>query len=268
MSLLADLARALPGLPVSASAVDRVSYARDLWPRHHLAVSAGRDFEHRPAAIAWPRSTEEVASLVRYCRAEGVPLVPFGAGSGVCGGILPEARAVVCDLKRMRRTYDSERFLDLVGRLREAMPDISLTTDVIVGFPGETEDDFLETMRVYDEASFDHAYTFIYSPRNGTEAAGFDDQISDDVKHERLARLVELVQRHAARRNAELIGTVQEVLSEGPSRTDPTVFRGKTRGNKTTLFTPAAPAGTTVSVLIEESTSQTLRGRVTSAVLA
>ena len=104
MSLLADLARALPGLPVSASAVDRVSYARDLWPRHHLAVSAGRDFEHRPAAIAWPRSTEEVASLVRYCRAEGVPLVPFGAGSGVCGGILPEARAVVCDLKRMRRT--------------------------------------------------------------------------------------------------------------------------------------------------------------------
>ena len=76
------------------------------------------------------------------------------------------------------------------------------------------------------------------------------------------------MQSHAARRNADLVGTVQEVLSEGPSRTDPTVFRGKTRGNKTTLFTPAAPAGATVSVLIEESTSQTLRGRVTSAVLA
>jgi tRNA-2-methylthio-N6-dimethylallyladenosine synthase len=171
-------------------------------------------------------------------------------------------------LKRMRRTYDSERFLDLVGRLREAMPDISLTTDVIVGFPGETEEDFQETLRVYDEASFDHAYTFIYSPRNGTEAASFEDQIADDIKHERLARLVELVQTHAARRNAMLIGTVQEVLSEGPSRTDPTVFRGKTRGNKTTLFTPAAPAGSTVSVLIEEATSQTLRGRVESAVPA
>jgi tRNA-2-methylthio-N6-dimethylallyladenosine synthase len=171
-------------------------------------------------------------------------------------------------LKRMRRTYDSERFLDLVGRLRAAMPDISLTTDVIVGFPGETEDDFQETLRVYDEASFDHAFTFIYSPRNGTEAAGFDDQIPDDVKHERLARLVELVQAHAARRNAALVGTVQEVLCEGPSRTDPLVCRGKTRGGKTTLFTPAAPAGTTVSVLIEETTSQTLRGRVASAVLA
>jgi tRNA-2-methylthio-N6-dimethylallyladenosine synthase len=169
-------------------------------------------------------------------------------------------------LKRMRRTYDSERFLDLVVRLREAMPDISLTTDVIVGFPGETEEDFQETLRVYDEASFDHAFTFIYSPRNGTEAAGFDDQVPDEVKHERLARLVELVQTHAARRNAALVGTVQEVLSEGPSRTDPLVFRGKTRGNKTALFTPAAPAGTTVSIRVEETTSQTLRGRVESAV--
>ena len=171
-------------------------------------------------------------------------------------------------LKRMRRTYDSERFLDLVGRLRVAMPDISLTTDVIVGFPGETEEDFQETLRVYDEAAFDHAFTFIYSPRNGTEAAGFDDQVPDDVKHERLERLVELVQSHAARRNAALVGTVQEVLSEGPSRTDPLVCRGKTRGGKTTLFTTAVPAGTTASVLIEETTSQTLRGRVASAVPA
>jgi hypothetical protein len=122
--------------------------------------------------------------------------------------------------------------------------------------------------RAYDEAAFDHAFTFIYSPRNGTEAAGFDDQVPDDVKHERLERLVELVQSHAARRNAALVGTVQEVLSEGPSRTDPLVCRGKTRGGKTTLFTPAVPAGTAASVLIEETTSQTLRGRVASAVPA
>ena len=87
-------------------------------------------------------------------------------------------------------------------------------------------------------------------------AAGFDDQVPDDVKHERLERLVELVQSHAARRNAALVGTVQEVLSEGPSRTDPLVCRGKTRGGKTTLFTPAVPAGTAASVLIEETTSQ------------
>lgn len=169
-------------------------------------------------------------------------------------------------LKRMRRTYDSERYLELVARVREAMPDIVLTTDIIVGFPGETEEDFQETLRVYDEAAFDHAYTFIYSARNGTEAAGFDEQLPDDLKHERLGRLVDLVQDHAARRNTALIGSIQEVLSEGPSRKDPEICRGKTRGNKTTLFTPAAPVGTVVSVRIEDSTSQTLRGQVVSAV--
>ena len=169
-------------------------------------------------------------------------------------------------LKRMRRTYDSERYLELVARVREAMPDIALTTDIIVGFPGETEEDFQETLRVYDEAAFDHAYTFIYSARNGTEAAGFDEQLPDELKHERLGRLVDLVQDHAARRNTALIGSIQEVLSEGPSRKDPEICRGKTRGNKTTLFTPAAPVGTVVSVRIEDSTSQTLRGQVVSAV--
>ena len=169
-------------------------------------------------------------------------------------------------LKRMRRTYDSERYLELVARVREAMPDIALTTDIIVGFPGETEEDFQETLRVYDEAAFDHAYTFIYSARTGPEAAGFDEQLPDDLKHERLGRLVDLVQDHAARRNTALIGSIQEVLSEGPSRKDPEICRGKTRGNKTTLFTPAAPVGTVVSVRIEDSTSQTLRGQVVSAV--
>ncbi len=169
-------------------------------------------------------------------------------------------------LKLMRRTYDAERYLDLVGRVREAMPDVALTTDIIVGFPGETEEDFQETLRVYDEAAFDHAYTFIYSARNGTEAAGFDGQLPDELKHERLGRLVDLVQDHAARRNAALVGTIQEVQSEGPSRKDAEICRGKTRGNKTTLFTPAAPIGSVVSVRIEDTTSQTLRGQVVSAV--
>lgn len=171
-------------------------------------------------------------------------------------------------LKRMRRTYDQGRYLDLVGRLRAAMPDIALTTDVIVGFPGETEADFQDTLDVYEQVGFDHAFTFIYSPRRGTEAAGFEDQVPDEVKHERLERLVDVVQRHAAARNAALVGTTQEVLSEGPSRTDPGVFRGKTRGNKTALFTPAAPAGAVVSMVVEESTSQTLRGRILSPVPA
>ena len=171
-------------------------------------------------------------------------------------------------LKRMRRTYDAPRFLELVGRLREAMPDIALTTDVIVGFPGETDEDFEETLRVYRAADFDHAFTFIYSPRAGTEAAAFPDQVPDAIKHERLERLVDVVQEGAALRNAALVGTVQEVLSEGPSRTDPAVSRGRTRGGKTALFTPPAPAGATLHVAVESATSQTLRGTAAAAVPA
>ncbi|HEY2515450.1 MAG TPA: FAD-binding oxidoreductase, partial [Polyangiaceae bacterium] len=99
--LARDLARDLPGLPVSSDAADRVSYARDLWPRHHLAVRAGNVAEHRPGAIAWPRSTLEVSALVKWAARTRTPLVPFGAGSGVCAGVLPREDVVVVDLKRM-----------------------------------------------------------------------------------------------------------------------------------------------------------------------
>jgi alkyldihydroxyacetonephosphate synthase len=100
---VSSLRAAFPGLRISDDAADRVAYARDLWPRHHLEVRAGRPAAHRPAAIVWPSSTEEVAALVRWARESGVPLVPFGAGSGVCAGVLPDEAAVVVDLKRMGR---------------------------------------------------------------------------------------------------------------------------------------------------------------------
>jgi tRNA-2-methylthio-N6-dimethylallyladenosine synthase len=132
-------------------------------------------------------------------------------------------------LKAMRRTYDAERYLRLVDRLRAAIPDLALGTDIIVGFPGETETDFAETLRVVEAVRYDSAFTFIYSPRHGTEAAGLPDQVPEDVKHERLVRLVEVVQRIAAERNAERIGRVEEVLVEGASRTDPSLLRGRTR---------------------------------------
>jgi alkyldihydroxyacetonephosphate synthase len=103
MSLASDIEKAIPGISSSDAPVDRIAYARDLWPRHHLAVSAGRIAEHQPGAVVWPRSTAEVAEVVRHCAREGVPLVPFGAGSGVCGGVLPDPRTVVLDLKRMNR---------------------------------------------------------------------------------------------------------------------------------------------------------------------
>jgi alkyldihydroxyacetonephosphate synthase len=102
-ALLDAFSRALPDLVRSASSPDRIAYARDLWPRHHLEVSAGRIAEHRPALVVWPRDPAEVASVVRFCAGEGVPIVPFGAGSGVCGGVLPDARTVVLDLKRLSR---------------------------------------------------------------------------------------------------------------------------------------------------------------------
>jgi alkyldihydroxyacetonephosphate synthase len=103
MDLGPSIAKALPDLRQSDSPADRITYARDLWPRHHLDVSAGRIAEHRPGLVVWPRDTAEVAAVVRYCADEGVPLVPFGAGSGVCGAVLPDARTVVLDLKRMER---------------------------------------------------------------------------------------------------------------------------------------------------------------------
>ncbi len=146
-------------------------------------------------------------------------------------------------LKAMRRTYDRDRYLTLVERLRDAIPDLALGTDIIVGFPGETEDDFAETLAVVEEVRFDSAFTFVYSPRHGTDAAVMADQVHDEVKVERMERLVEVVQRIAAERNRERIGRVEEVLVEGPSRTDASVLRGRTRRNTTVNFAGKARSG-------------------------
>jgi tRNA-2-methylthio-N6-dimethylallyladenosine synthase len=171
-------------------------------------------------------------------------------------------------LKAMRRTYDRARYLRLVERLRGAIPDLALGTDLIVGFPGETEGDFQETLSLVEEVQFDSAFTFIYSPRSGTEAASLPDQISDEVKHERLERLVEVVQKVATARNEERIGLVEEVLVEGVSRTDPARQRGRTRRNTTVNFSGQAVAGDLVDVVIDAATSTTLSGRTAALVAA
>jgi tRNA-2-methylthio-N6-dimethylallyladenosine synthase len=171
-------------------------------------------------------------------------------------------------LKRMRRTYDRRRYLQLVDRLRDAVPDLALGTDVIVGFPGETEADFRETLEVVEEVRYDSAFTFVYSPRRGTEAAAMPDQVPEAVKRERIERLVAVVQRIAAERNAERVGRVEEVLVEGPSRTDPMLLRGRTRRNTTVNFVGDAAAGDLVPVTIEAATSTTLRGAQLAAVAA
>jgi tRNA-2-methylthio-N6-dimethylallyladenosine synthase len=163
-------------------------------------------------------------------------------------------------LKAMRRTYTPEKFVALAERMRTAVPDLALTTDIIVGFPGETEDDFRATLEAVEEVRFDGAFTFIYSPRRGTEAADMAGQVPDEVKHERIERLIDVVQRVAHERNQERIGRVEEVLVEGSSRTDPSLFRGRTRRNTTVNFAGSAQAGELVDVRITAATSTTLRG--------
>jgi tRNA-2-methylthio-N6-dimethylallyladenosine synthase len=171
-------------------------------------------------------------------------------------------------LKAMRRTYTRERYLRLVGELRAGIPDLALSTDLIVGFPGETEDDFHETITAVEEVGFDSAFTFVYSPRAGTEAAAMSDQIPDDLKRDRIERLVDAVQRTAAARNAQRIGRVEQVLVEAPSRTDPALLRGRTRRNTTVNFSGEAEPGELVDVLIGEATSTTLRGAQSARVAA
>jgi tRNA-2-methylthio-N6-dimethylallyladenosine synthase len=166
-------------------------------------------------------------------------------------------------LKAMRRTYDRGRFLDRVALIREHNPDIALTTDIIVGFPGETEADFAETLAVCEEVGFDGAFTFIYSPRRDTEAAELtDDFIDHEVAVERMERLVEVVQRRAAQRAERFVGRTLDVLVEGPSRTDPSRLRGRSGHGKTVNFSGLAQAGEIVPVQITGSTSQTLSGEM------
>ena len=164
-------------------------------------------------------------------------------------------------LKAMRRTYNRERYMDRVAQIREHVPDCALTTDIIVGFPGETESDFEATLEVVDAVGYDGAFTFVFSPRRGTDAATLPEQLPHAVKRERMERLVELVQRRARERSERFVGRVEEVLVEGPSRTDPTRLRGRTRHNKTVNFDGTASAGELVEVEIAGATSTTLAGR-------
>jgi len=167
-------------------------------------------------------------------------------------------------LKAMRRTYDRSRYMDRVALIREHVPDVALTTDIIVGFPGETEEDFSQTLEVVEEVRYDGAFTFIYSPRRGTEAARIEEGlVPHEVKVERMERLVALVQRHARERAQRFVGRTLEVLVEGPSRTDTEKLRGRTRHNKVVNFSGLAAPGELAQVEISSATSQTLAGEET-----
>ncbi|HYY34237.1 MAG TPA: tRNA (N6-isopentenyl adenosine(37)-C2)-methylthiotransferase MiaB [Gaiellaceae bacterium] len=198
---------------------------------------------------------------------------PVIAAMAECGGVcehahLPLQSGSTRILKAMRRTYGRDRYLALVDKLRAAIPDLALTTDIIVGFPGETDADFGETLEVVEEVRYDSAFTFVFSPRHGTEAAKMADQVPEEVKRERIERLVAVVQRVAGERNRERIGRVEQVLIEGPSRTDRSLLRGRTRRNTTVNFRGSAAPGDLVEVQIEDATSTTLRGTQSALVAA
>jgi tRNA-2-methylthio-N6-dimethylallyladenosine synthase len=220
----------------------------------------------------------EFGELLRACdRVDGIARIRFTsphpkdfrepviAAMAECDGVceqvhLPLQSGSSRILKSMRRTYTRERYLALVETMRTAIPDLAIGTDIIVGFPGETDDDFEQTLDVVREVGYDSAFTFVYSPRAGTEAAAMPDQVPHEVKIERMERLVELTQSIARERNRSRIGRVEEVLVEGPSRTEPTLLRGRTRRNTTVNFGGTAAPGELVDVRIEDATSMTLRG--------
>jgi len=225
-----------------------------------------------------PEARIEFGELLRACDAvEGIERIRFTsphpkdfrapviAAMAECDAVcehahLPLQSGSTRILKAMRRTYSRERYLRLVDELRAGIPDLALTTDLIVGFPGETEEDFRATLDVVEEVGFDGAFTFVFSPRRGTEAATMSGQLPDEVKAERIERLIELCQRVALERNRGRVGRVEQVLVEGPSRTDPARLRGRTRRNTTVNFPGEARPGELVDVRIEGATSTTLRG--------
>lgn len=165
-------------------------------------------------------------------------------------------------LKAMNRKYDRDGYLRLVERLRRAVPHITISTDIIVGFPSETEEDFRQTLELVKEVKYDSAFTFLYSRRTGTPAAEYEDQIPEDVKHERFERLVEAVNAVSASKNAAYVGRVEKVLVEGKSKRDDRTLTGRTEGFKLVDFEgDESLIGSITDVEITEGKTFSLRGR-------
>ncbi len=166
-------------------------------------------------------------------------------------------------LRRMNRRYTSEQYIELVNKLKAKVPDITMSTDIIVGFPGETEEQFEETLRLVEEVQYDSAFTFLYSIRKGTPAEKYEDQIPEDVKHERFNRLVDKVNEISAIKNAAYVGRIEKVLVEGPSKTNSKTLCGRTEGFKLVNFAgDKSLIGQIVNVKITEGKTFSLEGEI------
>lgn len=212
-------------------------------PRIRFMTSHPRDFDDRLIEVLAKRG-----NLVEHIH------LPVQSGSSAI-------------LKSMSRKYSRERFLDLAFRIKQAIPDVGLTTDIIVGFPGETEEQFQETLSLVKEVGFDSAYTFIYSAREGTPAAKMADDVPEETKRERLQRLNDLMAELSRERNEALQDQVVEVLVEGESKNNPDVLSGRTRSNKLVHFKgDRALIGTFIQVRITEPFTWFIKGEIEAAV--
>ena len=191
-------------------------------------------------------------------------IAAIAGGKNICEHIhLPVQYGSDKILKRMNRVYTVEKYLRLVEKIRAAIPAVSLTTDLIVGFPGETEEDFQETLNFIRAVRFDAAFTFIYSKRSGTPAATFENQIEDATKHRRLEELMKVQNEISLAKNVALENSAVEVLVEGASKTDRNIFTGRTRTNKLILFEHGnEQAGELVNVKITQAQTWLFKGSV------
>lgn len=191
-------------------------------------------------------------------------IAAIAGGKNICEHIhLPVQYGNDEILRRMNRVYTVEKYLRLVEKIRVSIPDVSLTTDLIVGFPGETEEHFSETLNFLREVKFDAAFTFIYSKRSGTPAANFPAQIDDETKHRRLEELMAVQNEISLAKNLSTVGSVVEVLVEGASKTDEKIFTGRTRTNKLVLFNHGNErAGDLIRVKITQAQTFLLKGEI------
>ena len=222
-------------------------------------------FAHLIRQIAEIEGVERIRFMTSHPKDLSDELIEvFRTGDKLCKNIhLPVQSGSTEIMQRMNRHYTRESYLEIVRKLREAVPEITISTDIIVGFPGETEEQFQDTLRMVEEVRYDSAFTFLYSIRKGTPAASYEEQIPEDVKHERFNRLVSMVDRISAEKNAKYEGRIERVLVEGPSKRDSNTLAGRTDGFKLVNFAgDPSLTGKFVDVEITRGKTFSLEGKL------
>jgi tRNA-2-methylthio-N6-dimethylallyladenosine synthase len=227
-----------------AAAFDPAHVAGPLWPEDRRARPLFADLLRSVGAVEGIRRVRYTSPHPKDFRPEII--AAMAETPAVCEHLhLPLQSGSDSVLSAMHRGYTAERYLEKLHAARAGIEDLAVTTDIIIGFPGETEADFTRTLEVAAEAQFDAAFTFVYSPRPGTEAAAMVDQyIAHEVAVERMGRLRAIVERSSLQCNEARVGRIEEVMVEGPSKRNPAVLSGRTRQNKLVHFTPPRPIRT------------------------